>query len=378
MFAVVQAAECGHLTEGLALEWAMLCLRCGDAAGALAAARSAVGALPGSAAAWRQLITLQARQAAHAELANAEGSNGAAPPPGSDSGSSSSSEDEGQGPAGHSQRQRQQGRQLGTLVLEAVRAVDVESAPPLWLTGLQALVGCGAPLDGLCRLLTEVVSGLARGPVEVSGAGMQHAAQQARVAWPRAPIPLRVYCDKTVRAGQPAWHLGWLPQRAPLATPLQGGMGAVAAAVLAAVECTQGLEAARRLYRGLLKLPPAGGELMHAILDMELLVAEAGAGASSDGAKPLAAAQLRELFEVRLGCGGWGPVLAWAVPDRVPSRAVHLSSAELRFIERKAAAPPAYTEPAMGPPHTKCCRCCPRRRRWARMARTTGSCGCAT
>lgn len=212
MFAVVQAAECGHLTEGLALEWAMLCLRCGDAAGALAAARSAVGALPGSAAAWRQLITLQARQAAHAELANAEGSNGAAPPPGSDSGSSSSSEDEaeGQGPAGHSQRQRQQGRQLETLVLEAVRAVDVESAPPLWLTGLQALVGCGAPLDGLCRLLTEVVSGLARGPVEVSGAGMRHAAQQARVAWPRAPIPLRLLrqdCE------------GWAARLAPWMAP---------------------------------------------------------------------------------------------------------------------------------------------------------------
>jgi hypothetical protein len=74
-------------------------------------------------------------------------------------------------------------------------------------------------------------------------------------------------------------------------------MGAVAAAVLAAVEHASGLEAARGLYRELLKLPAAGGELMHAVLDLELLVAE-GSSSSTSPATALPARQLKELFEV--------------------------------------------------------------------------------
>ncbi len=71
---------------------------------------------------------------------------------------------------------------------------------------------------------------------------------------------------------------------------LQGGMGEAAAVAVQAVRNTSGLLAARQLYQRLLKIPPAGGSLMHAVLDMEL-------GASAEQA--LSAAELDRVFEVR-------------------------------------------------------------------------------
>lgn len=250
---VSQAAESGQITEKMALAWPKLHLRCGDPGAAVAAARAAAQALPSSAATWRQLATLeacqlaqQAQQARVDAAAAADASTAAHPAVSSDS----SSDDEGGAAAaalaggsaaGRQWRQQQEEcRQLEKLVLQAVQAVGVEEGPPLWLAGLQALVGCGASLDGLCRALVETVAGQARGPVE-------------------------------------------------------GGMGAVAAAVLAAVQDTAGLLAARELYRQLLRLPPAGGELMHAVLGLELLAAQSGGDAT---AQPLQAKQLQELFEV--------------------------------------------------------------------------------
>ena len=69
-------------------------------------------------------------------------------------------------------------------------------------------------------------------------------------------------------------------------------MGEAAAEAVRAVQRASGLEAARQLYRQLLRLPPAGGSLMHALLDLE----HAALG-TSEG---LSEAQLLQLYEV--GC----------------------------------------------------------------------------
>lgn len=46
-------------------------------------------------------------------------------------------------------------------------------------------------------------------------------------------------------------------------------MGDAAAAAVQAVRDASGLPVARQLYKQLLKVPPAGGSFMHAVLDME-------------------------------------------------------------------------------------------------------------
>ena len=162
-----QAAAEGWLTEELALEWPKLALRCSDPAGALAAARAAARALPRCSAAWQQLLALEACQAAQAALAGGEEPAAA----GGSSGSDSDSGSEEEGEPGGAGRVSQQARRLAGLALEALRSVGPAEAGPLWLAGLQALVGCSGPLDGLCTLLVETVSGLARGPVEVRALG---------------------------------------------------------------------------------------------------------------------------------------------------------------------------------------------------------------
>ncbi|EIE27370.1 hypothetical protein COCSUDRAFT_11398 [Coccomyxa subellipsoidea C-169] len=114
------------------------------------------------------------------------------------------------------------------LALEAVRSLPCSQAAELWIVGFRTLSSLSLPLDGLVNELVRVLSGSAKGR-------------------------------------------------------LRGGMGEAAAVAVQAVRDTSGLPAARQLYRRLLKIPPAGGSLMHAVLDMEL-------GASAEEA--LSAAEL--------------------------------------------------------------------------------------
>ena len=99
-------------------------------------------------------------------------------------------------------------------------------------------------------------------------------------------------------------------------------MGAVAAAVVSALERTRGLGTARKLYRKLLKLPAPGAEFFHAVLDMELLAgqtqAETRSTTGTDAAQPLSVRQLRDIFEVGGGfvlrmCGGYAYSLGFCI-----------------------------------------------------------------
>jgi len=67
-------------------------------------------------------------------------------------------------------------------------------------------------------------------------------------------------------------------------------MGEAAAVAVQSVRDSSGVSAARQLYQQLLKIPPAGGSLMHAVLDMET------EGTSQQEA--LTNAELERLFEV--------------------------------------------------------------------------------
>ncbi|CAL8463055.1 g2589 [Coccomyxa elongata] len=104
---------------------------------------------------------------------------------------------------------------LEALVLEAVRSVPKHDAAELWIVGFRTLKDLSLPLDCLVQQLVHELSGSSKGP-------------------------------------------------------LQGGMGNAAAAAVQAVRDASGLPVARELYRQLLKVPPAGGSLMHAVLDMEM------------------------------------------------------------------------------------------------------------
>jgi U3 small nucleolar RNA-associated protein 6 len=76
-------------------------------------------------------------------------------------------------------------------------------------------------------------------------------------------------------------------------------MGEAAAVAVRAVQRASGLEAARQLYRQLLALPPAGGSLLHALLDLE--------HAALDTPERLSDAQLQQLFEVGCFCRRHNP-----------------------------------------------------------------------
>lgn len=66
-------------------------------------------------------------------------------------------------------------------------------------------------------------------------------------------------------------------------------MGGAAAEALRCVHAASGLGAARALYRQLQRLPPAGGTLAHAVLDMEEAVPPA---------EQLPEAAMEAIFEV--------------------------------------------------------------------------------
>ena len=174
-----QAAAEGRASEALLLEWPAAHLHFGEREAARAAALAAVQALPSSAAAWQQLIQLEAFAVAQQLL---DGSDAVATPGGPSSSSSSGDDDSdadeaaGHRPfallrAGH-QAAAEAGprRQLDALVLRALRAVPAASSAALWLEGLAALVGCACSLEAYCQLLADSLAGLARGPVEVRGA----------------------------------------------------------------------------------------------------------------------------------------------------------------------------------------------------------------
>lgn len=220
-----QATAAGSLSEGLALEWPKLHLRCGAPAAALDAARLAARALPHSAPVWQQLLALEACSAARGQLE--QPSTLAEAGHGSGGASSSSSTDEEDGSGGAASEQGGSGWQLEGLVLEALRSVGPAepAAAPLWLGGLQALVGVGGPLEGLCRLLVEAVSGQARGPLEVRSTCTCHLRAcmllpilvSLRLPNPPSPAVAAVSCCA------PACVLTYHP--GPLAAHLAGRLG---------------------------------------------------------------------------------------------------------------------------------------------------------
>lgn len=94
---------------------------------------------------------------------------------------------------------------------------------------------------------------------------------------------------------------------------MRGGMGEVAAAAVEMVHQTRGLDAARAVYRRLLSLPPAGGSLFHALLDLELDAAAVVPGGGD---------RVEALFEAAVGAYGdvdadlWLRYVAWAQTSR--------------------------------------------------------------
>ena len=78
---------------------------------------------------------------------------------------------------------------------------------------------------------------------------------------------------------------------------VQGGMGEAAAAAVRTVHRVSGLEAARQLYRQLLRLPPAGGTFFHALLDMEQ--------AAASTSERLSHAAWLQLYEVCISSCDW-------------------------------------------------------------------------
>lgn len=99
----------------------------------------------------------------------------------------------------------------------------------------------------------------------------------------------------------------------------------MAAALLSALQQTGGIEAARRLYRALLPLPPPGGEFFRRLLQLEMAAAAeqgqlqgAAARAEAPGRKKgsaagaaLAPRELQDLFEQAADAYGAADVQLW-------------------------------------------------------------------
>lgn len=101
---------------------------------------------------------------------------------------------------------------------------------------------------------------------------------------------------------------------------LQGGLGTVAAVMLAALHRAGGIAAARALYRALLPLPPPGGAFFRALLRLEAeeqAAAAAGGGAANLAVRSAAAAaqlsdkQMVELFEAATDAYGAEDAQLW-------------------------------------------------------------------
>lgn len=257
------AFEAGQVTEEVAVGAIQMRLHLADLQGALEAARQATTLLPHSAPVWLLVLRVEAALVAQAELAGTSSSTGAAT-----RSDSSSSEDEEER-AAQSTQPTEQLQALEALALQGVQSVPATDAPALWLEGLSLLAAHGGSLAGLCAALEAAVAVAPKGP-------------------------------------------------------LHGSMGAVAAAALRALAELSGAQAARRFYQALLRLPPAGGELFHAILELELVLASGGTGASTgasgstgssaglpSGAAALPPQRLHALFEAAADAYGSEDTALW-------------------------------------------------------------------
>jgi hypothetical protein len=325
-----RAAAAGAASEAALLAWPRLLLRCGKAAAALAAAEAASGAAPRSAALWRQRLLLHAQHAAaqarsaglpltrcrvqvprmhsvhavqHSPLvARAGGVQGGGAAPATE--------------------------QLGALMRSAVRAVPGADSAELWGLAFRTLQGLGLPLLGLARELEAALAALPKGPLRV-----RRRAIAARSCLTRMLVNLSVGRFPSAGSLTLTCLAGSMMKGQPLAAD-QGGFGTAAAAALAAVHERHGLSEARALYGRLLALPPAGGVLFHAVLDLEM---------AAPAAERLRRRELGAVFEV----------CAWSVPL-------------LRLTGE------SQSLPASAVRSRRVCR-----RLWMPMAARTRSCGCA-
>ena len=313
-----EAAADGLLTEALRLDGIAFFLHCGDAHAAAAAARAGTHALPQSAALWQQLLALEAVLAAEhlGGGASAEQQQG-----GSSSDESSDEEELPLAPAAgaaslaaaaaaatrHSGGAAQ--RRLEETALAALRAVPAAEAVPVWLAAIELLCGGGCSLQALAQELVQAAMRQAKGPVEVrrDGGRLRLVALGCPAAADRIEGPALLSAQTD-----------WVPCCTHLHR-LQGGLGAVAAALLAALHRAGGVEAARALYRALLPLPPPGGDFFRALLRLEVEQAAAAAGgtggppggAKASPAAPLSGKQLGELFEAAVDAYGVEDAQLW-------------------------------------------------------------------
>ncbi|KAL4452190.1 hypothetical protein ABPG75_007852 [Micractinium tetrahymenae] len=337
--ALEEASADGLLTEQLRLDSIAFFLHHGEAHAALTVARAGTEAAPRCAALWRQRLLLEAAVAAD-HLAEGSGAADARQQQqqqrdGSGAGNSSEEESEGEeetevalhrgaaaaaaaaalrgtAAADLPQSSAAAAQRLEEVALQALRAVPSSDADgaALWLAAIGVLAGGGCSLPGLAQLVVDAAMRQARGPV-------------------------------------------------------QGGLGAVAAALLTALHGSGGIEAARPLYRALLPLPPAGGDFFRCLLQLEsqlfsAAAAAAAAAGSSGGASSsgggegpgsggaaLSARQLGDLFEAAADAYGGEDVQLWLLYiDWQAGRGKPDEAAKVYWKGRKALAAPAELEAA--------------------------------
>ncbi|KAL0037943.1 hypothetical protein WJX79_006505 [Trebouxia sp. C0005] len=188
-----RAHEAGAAEEGMLLHWPLLALQAGQEEQALQAAAAACQALPNCSAVWEQSLSLQAR---HATLQVCQS-----------------------GDVEEAGGMMKAGRQLESLALQAVAAVDPRDAEGVWIMAFERLTALGSSSKRLIQALVHGLTGLQKGP-------------------------------------------------------LRGGMGCVAGAAVDMTRQLQSLPAARKLCDSLLTIPSPGGSFFQAAIGMELAVVQ--------------------------------------------------------------------------------------------------------
>lgn len=145
-----------------------------------------------------------------------------------------------------------------------------------------------------------------------------------------------------------------MPDFLPAFSPLQGGLGAVAAALLVALHRGGGIAAARQLYRRLLPLPPPGGDFFRCLLQLEMdqqqqqqgqAQGEQQGGAATSAA--LSPRQLQDLFEAAADAYGTADVQLWLLyAEWQAGRQGANGGAAVYWKARKALAAPEAFEAA--------------------------------
>ncbi|DBA99850.1 hypothetical protein WJX77_002505 [Trebouxia sp. C0004] len=186
-----RAYEAGSAEEGMLLHWPHLALQAGQEEQALQGAAAACQALPASSAVWEQRLSLQARHATLQVCQSGEGEQAGA--------------------------MVKAGRQLESLALQAVAAVDPREADGVCMMAFERLTALGSSSKRLIQALVHRLTGLQKGP-------------------------------------------------------LRGGMGCVAGAAVDMTRQLQSLPAARKLCDSLLTIPSPGGSFFQAAISMELAV----------------------------------------------------------------------------------------------------------